>query len=271
MSSQEKAGLSAEEIYQKAQDNVISNLRGTDLEYLIPAQRLETPFAPLELASSEQWAQKAFAQEQADERIFRQAGGWNADTGGLNLGLPKMTTQPVGMMERITGAITSTVARDLRAIGIGEQPDGITTTAPIALPAAIVGGKIGGSLVKNWVAGFTKSEWKRIAAGAAATYGITKLLNRGSSSKKTMAENYGGYGAGFDWGDVLQLATPGFLEDNFGLGSGNRRKSYRRMNPMNYKAAMRATRRIKGSLKVLRKIERQLPKQKSKAACKKRC
>jgi len=43
-----------------------------------------------------------------------------------------------------------------------------------------------------------------------------------------------------------------------GMGGGERRK-YRRMNYANGKAAMRAVRRIKGTRKLLQKIEKQLP------------
>lgn len=40
----------------------------------------------------------------------------------------------------------------------------------------------------------------------------------------------------------------------------------RRMNPLNPRAARRAIRRIKGAMKMLRQIERQLPKQRSRRA-----
>lgn len=43
-------------------------------------------------------------------------------------------------------------------------------------------------------------------------------------------------------------------------------RKYRRINPLNYKAASRATKRIKGAMDMLKKIEKQLPKQKVKVS-----
>lgn len=43
-------------------------------------------------------------------------------------------------------------------------------------------------------------------------------------------------------------------------------KRYRRINPLNYKAATRATKRIKGAMDMLKRIEKQLPKTRVKSS-----
>lgn len=60
-------------------------------------------------------------------------------------------------------------------------------------------------------------------------------------------------------------AAAGAIYDAAGNLIGNRKK-YRRVNPMNYRAAMRAVRRIKGARKALQRIERTLPKRATSSA-----
>jgi hypothetical protein len=65
---------------------------------------------------------------------------------------------------------------------------------------------------------------------------------------------------------VGAAATAGAIYDAAGNLISGGRKRYRRVNPLNYRAAMRAVRRIKGARKALQRIERTLPKRHSTAA-----
>lgn len=100
--------------------------------------------------------------------------------------------------------------------------------------------------------------------------GLTKSLLTPAASKKEMADNYMGYGPGFDYGDLLQIVLPESLEGWAGLPSGQKPR-HRRIDYMNYSAALRAGRRVRGVVKLLRKMERSFPHRKAKEICRKKC
>ncbi len=61
-------------------------------------------------------------------------------------------------------------------------------------------------------------------------------------------------------GGAVVSAGAGALGARLGGGGGTPRKRYRRMNPLNAKAARRAVRRVKAVRKMLHSIEQSLPK-----------
>jgi len=136
--------------------------------------------------------------------------------------------------------------------------------------AAQVGSTFGAEVAVAGTAALASAAYflgkSKLGKAAAIKSFIPEVLNMKSDLGKNMAsDNYSGYGPGFDIGDVFALALPGFLEDNFGVQGGTVRKKIRRMDPANAKAAARAGRRIKGTLKLLHSIERKLPHRKAPA------
>lgn len=118
--------------------------------------------------------------------------------------------------------------------------------------APVGAGLIGAGLAKTMTSKKAKDK-KQMASAAGSSL---KSLATGA------AVGVGAYGA-YTLAD--KYLFDGKLPLGAAKGQGTQRK-YRRINPLNYKAASRATKRIKGAMDMLKKIEKQLPKQKVKSS-----
>jgi len=262
-------GMDSDTLYKKAQQNVINQLKGTSLSYLIPKQLLPTPTDPLGAAKAEKAAQKARAQEMADARTVRRQGGWNP-LGFMNPTiakkdyLPTMKASSMMAQPKIIADPTQTAMPDM---GSTKTLAGLEKLGNIVKTYNTVkwGGVAAAGLLAGGLLGTKKLASTSMGKRAIAYAGAKALIPEVVSNNNMANDNYMGYGPGFDMGDILQIALPSFMEPMVGLGKP--KKKYRRMNYGNIKASSRAIRRVKGTIKHLRKLEKQLPKRKATKTC----
>jgi len=278
--------------YEAAFESAAAGIRGTEWEYQIPSSLGIPRDDLLERASKWQTTRNSDLEGQEAQRALRRQGGWNPVTGGITprlfsgVGVPLPAEVPIVVPQTLPPPDSGTDYEQLlldwlKTAGVLSAGGAVGGAAAIAALSAYAAQRYG-----KWFTGgkqqmrylyelVQKHPYIASVAVATGTLGLAKGLLPDDASSLGMAENYGGYGEGFDWGDVLQILTPKAFEDELGLGSSNRPKKIRRMNPANAKAATRASRRLKGTRKLLRKIEAGMPKVKSKGWCpperKKRC
>jgi len=254
-------------------ENFVANLLKTkypELAYLIPKE-----FGGPELfAVNQKETKEARFQAIDDRNTIRRQGTWDPATGLI-------TPQ---LFENDTLSWVAPKPLDANGVPVVStpKPEDSNVLADAAIYGAttigqLAAGPVGYSAVLGTgmalgIGGYSIAQLLKMMGKRGSALGIGKSLLTGNDSGGSMAsENYSGYGPGFDAGDILQFFLPASLEDNFGVGSANRRKRIRRMDPANAKAAMRASRRLSGTRKLLRKIEAGMPKVKSKTTNKGCC
>lgn len=167
----------------------------------------------------------------------------------LALGAASFIPGPIGLVAKAGSAIKS-VASTLPpsiALGGGGIPPSFGATGGAAsmafgLNPIAVGGAIGTGI---------------------KTVGKTVATLPGAGTVIQGVKKYGGKALGV----AGVAATGAAIYDEAGNLLGYAGKRRRRMNYMNMRAAQRAARRVKGSMKLLRKLERSLPKQKTAGNC----
>mgnify|MGYP003376547828 CR=1 FL=1 len=126
----------------------------------------------------------------------------------------------------------------------------LSTAAKLTAPGmALSLGKTAASAIK----GNKEDKKKMVSAGTS----LTKIAAGVATGAGVALGAYGAYTL------ADQFIFGGKLPGGAGATAAGKKRS-RRMNPLNYKAATRATRRVKGAMDMLKKIEKQLPKQKVK-------
>lgn len=116
---------------------------------------------------------------------------------------------------------------------------------------ALIPGPVGGVLKAGAALGLVGGAAKVVTSSSKALVPVGKAL-----TKPGVGKIAAGTVAGTVAGDYLYDAAGNII---------GQKQRHRRMNPMNVKAARRAIRRVKAARKILRNIEKQLPK----AACRK--
>lgn len=115
--------------------------------------------------------------------------------------------------------------------------------------AALIPGPVGGVIKAGAALGLVGGAAKVATSASRALVPIGKAVAKPGVGKIVA-------------GGIAGTVAGDYLYDKAGNIIGTRRRT-RRMNPMNVKAARRAIRRVKSARKILKSIEKQLPK----AAC----